>query len=47
MWHLVDFMVCWLLLSPEGRQQVYRELAARKQPRVWRFEYEGLLIIGG
>ncbi len=46
MWCLVDFLACWVLLSPEGRRLVYRELRKWKEPRVWRFEYGEALLIG-
>lgn len=47
MWHLVDFLACWVLLSPEARRAVYRELREWHQPRVWRFECGDVLLLGG
>lgn len=47
MWHLVDFLICWMLLSPEARRIVYRELKRRNQPRVWRYECADVILIGG
>ena len=47
MWRLVDFLACWMLLSPEARRVVYRELRGGRQPRVWRFECGDVLLIGG
>ena len=47
MWRLVDFLVCWMLLSPEARLLVCRELRRRNKPRVWKFEYGEALLIGG
>lgn len=46
MWHLVDFLACWMLLGPEARHRVYRELIRSRQPRVWHFEVGDILIIG-
>ena len=46
MWHLVDFVVCWMLLSPEARCLVYGELRDCKGPRVWRYGRGDVLLIG-
>jgi hypothetical protein len=45
-WRLVDFIVCWMLLSPQARCLVYRELRDDKQPRVWRYGRGEVLLIG-
>lgn len=47
MWRLVDFIVCWMLLSPEARRLVYGELNSRDRPRVWRYGCGEVLLIGG
>lgn len=47
MWRLVDFLTCWLLLSPEARRLVYGELRRWRQPRIWWFECGDVLLIGG
>lgn len=44
--HLVDFIVCWMLLSPEARRLVYDELGGGDRPRVWRLEGKDVLVIG-
>lgn len=46
MWRLVDFLACWILLSPEGRRLVVQEIRASHQPRVWRVEYGDVMLIG-
>ena len=46
MWHLVDFVVCWMLLSPEARLLVLRELRKENCPRVWRYGCREVLLIG-
>jgi hypothetical protein len=45
-WRLVDFIVCWMLLSPEARCLVCKELREYKQPRVWQFGRGEVLLIG-
>ena len=35
-----------MLLGPEARHRVYRELIRSRQPRVWHFEVGDILIIG-
>ncbi|MGD2178505.1 MAG: hypothetical protein PVG71_11855 [Anaerolineae bacterium] len=47
MWRLVDFIVCWMFLSPEARWLVYGELSNRNRPRVWRYGRGEVLVIGG
>lgn len=44
--HLVDFIVCWMLLSPESRRLVYDRLGGWNRGRVWRFECKDVLVIG-
>lgn len=46
MWHLVEFLTCWVLLSPRARKLVYKELRRSKQPRVWRFDWGETVLIG-
>ena len=46
MWRLVDFAVCWMLLSPEARLLVLRELRDESRPRVWRYGRGEVLLIG-
>jgi hypothetical protein len=45
-WHLVDFIVCWMLLSPEARWLVYGQMRVRDRPRVWRYGLGEVLLIG-
>lgn len=47
MWHLVDFLVCWVLLTPDARRLIYNELRKWNQPRVWRYECADVMLIGG
>ncbi len=47
MWHLVDFLICWMLLTPEARRLVYRELRRRNRTRIWRYECADVILIGG
>ena len=44
--HLIDFIMCWMLLSPEARRLVYRKLHGGDRLRVWRFERKDVLVIG-
>jgi hypothetical protein len=46
MWRLVDFLVCWMLLSPEARRLVYDELRGRRRPRVWHCGCGEVQLIG-
>lgn len=46
MWHLVDFLACWMLLSCDARQTVIAELREAQQPRTWRFEPRHVTLIG-
>jgi hypothetical protein len=46
-WHLVDFVVCWMLLTPEARRLVYSELHRWDQPRVWRYACGDVVLVGG
>jgi hypothetical protein len=45
-WRLVDFIVCWMLLSPEARCLVYGELRDYNRPRVWQYGRGEVLLIG-
>jgi hypothetical protein len=45
-WHLVDFLVCWMLLGPEVRLLILSELRTRHRPRLWRHARGEVLLIG-